>query len=52
MSRDPWQLHVFCKADELAVRIYEATKGFPIEERYGLQSQIQAFRGLSSHEHR
>lgn len=41
MSRDPWQLRVFCKADELAVRIYEATKGFPIEERYGLQSQIR-----------
>ena len=41
MSRDPWQLRVFCKADELAVRIYEATKGFPTEERYGLQSQIR-----------
>jgi len=45
MSRDPWQLRVFCKADdkadELAVRIYEATKGFPIEERFGLQSQLR-----------
>ena len=41
MSRDPWQLHVFCKADELVVRIYEATKGFPIDERYGLRGQIR-----------
>lgn len=41
MSRDPWQLHVFCRADELAVRIYEATKSFPVEERYGLQGQLR-----------
>lgn len=41
MSRDPWQLHVFCKADELVARIYEATKAFPVDERYGLQSQIR-----------
>jgi four helix bundle protein len=41
MSRDPWQLRVFCKADALAVRIYEATRAFPIEERYGLQSQLR-----------
>lgn len=41
MSRDPWQLHVFCKADDLVARIYEATKAFPVEERYGLQSQIR-----------
>lgn len=41
MSRDPWQLRVFCKADELAVRIYEATQRFPREERYGLQSQLR-----------
>ena len=41
MSRDPWQLHVFCKADDLVARIYGATKAFPVEERYGLQSQIR-----------
>ena len=44
MSRDSWQLHVFCKADELAVRIYEATKGFPVEEHYGLQGNSAAQR--------
>ena len=41
MSRDPWQLHVFCRADDLVPRIYEATKAFPPEERYGLQGQIR-----------
>ena len=41
MSRDPWQLHVFCKADDLVARIYETTKAFPVEERYGLHSQIR-----------
>jgi four helix bundle protein len=41
MTRDPWQLRVFCKADELALRIYETTKGFPVEERFGLQAQLR-----------
>jgi four helix bundle protein len=28
-------------ADELALRIYQATRSFPAAERYGLQSQIR-----------
>ena len=41
MSRDPWQLRVFRKADELAVRMYESTKDFPPNERFGLQAQLR-----------
>lgn len=41
MSRDHRKLRVFATADELAERIYRATKGFPPDERYGLRSQIR-----------
>ena len=41
MSRDHRKLRVFATADELAERIYKATKGFPPDERYGLRSQIR-----------
>jgi four helix bundle protein len=41
MSRDPNQLRVFQVADELVLDIYNATKNFPPEERYGLQAQIR-----------
>jgi four helix bundle protein len=41
MSRDPWQLRVFCRADELVVRIYQVSKGFPSDERFGLQGQLR-----------
>ncbi len=41
MSRDPRKLRVFQKADAAVIRVYEATKRFPLEERYGLQLQIR-----------
>jgi four helix bundle protein len=34
-------LRVFQKADAAVIRVYEATKRFPPEERYGLQLQIR-----------
>jgi four helix bundle protein len=41
MSRDPNKLRVFHLADALVLDIYKCTKGFPPEERYGLQSQTR-----------
>lgn len=41
MSRDPSKLKVFAIADELVVRVYQASRRFPVEERFGLQSQIR-----------
>ncbi|HEX7086794.1 MAG TPA: four helix bundle protein [Vicinamibacterales bacterium] len=41
MSRDPWKLEVFCLADDLVVRIYNATQNFPEEERFGLRAQLR-----------
>jgi four helix bundle protein len=41
MSRDPNKLKVFDLADELVVEVYRATRGFPVEERYGLQAQLR-----------
>jgi four helix bundle protein len=41
MARDYRKLRVFAAADALAVAVYEATRAFPAEERYGLQAQIR-----------
>lgn len=39
--RDHTKLKVFSLADDLTVRIYKCTQGFPDTERYGLQSQLR-----------
>ncbi len=41
MSTDHRKLSAFMIADEFAVRVYTATRAFPVEERYGLRSQIR-----------
>ena len=46
MARDHTKLRVFEMSDALAFDIYQATKKFPREERFALQSQIRR-AGLS-----
>ncbi len=41
MSRDPRKLRVFQLADRLVLDIYSASKGFPVDERYGLRAQLR-----------
>jgi four helix bundle protein len=41
MSRDHRKLRVCDEADGLVIDIYQATKGFPPEEKYGLRAQIR-----------
>ena len=40
-TRDHTRLRVFGLADTLAVDVYRATRGFPDEERFGLQAQVR-----------
>lgn len=41
MSSDHRKLSAFTLADEVALRVYDATRHFPAEERYGLRSQLR-----------
>jgi len=41
MSRDPEKLRVFQLADALVLRIYEVTRRFPAEERFGITIQLR-----------
>ena len=41
MSRDHRKLETFTLADELTLRVYQATINFPRAEMYGLRSQIR-----------
>jgi four helix bundle protein len=41
MGRDYKNLLAWQKADDLAVAVYQATKGFPPDELYGLRSQMR-----------
>jgi len=40
-SRDYSKLHVWQKAHSLTLRIYEATRSFPGDEKFGLTSQMR-----------
>ena len=39
--KDPHKLRVARASEELALRVYEYTAGFPREERYGLAAQLR-----------
>jgi four helix bundle protein len=39
--RDHTKLKVFALADNLVLKIYRESIGFPVSERYGLQSQMR-----------
>jgi four helix bundle protein len=39
--RNYTRLRAFYQADELAVAVYEATRQIPLDERFGLQTQLR-----------
>jgi len=41
VARDYRKLKVFGMADDLVIRIYKVTKGFPRDEQYGLTAQMR-----------
>jgi four helix bundle protein len=41
MATDHRKLTAFTLADEFVLRVYRATCGFPVDEKYGLQAQIR-----------
>jgi four helix bundle protein len=41
MARHPKKLKVFGMADALVVEVYTLTRQLPVEERFGLQSQLR-----------
>jgi len=41
--KDFKDLHVWMKAHEIALKVYRVTKTFPLDERFGLASQIRRF---------
>ena len=46
------ELLVWRKAHQMTLEVYEATRGFPKEELYGLTSQLSPFGGFDRREHR
>jgi four helix bundle protein len=39
--QDPYRLRVYQTAEDIALDIYRLTRGFPLEERFGLAQQLR-----------